>query len=81
MDGLPIEELNDVPYRSKRDGISHACGHDAHMSMLLVAAKYLAARRDEFGGTVKLIFQPAEEGGAGAKKMIDEGALENPKVE
>jgi len=81
MDALPITELNDVPYRSQRAGVMHACGHDGHVSILLAAAKTLAARRAEVPGTLVLCFQPGEEGHAGAKKMIDDGALENPHVD
>ncbi len=79
MDALPINEENDVEYRSKNPGVMHACGHDAHVSMLLGAARVLAAKRDEIPGTVMLVFQPAEEGLGGAKAMIADGALENPK--
>ncbi len=78
MDALPITELNDVDYRSKNDGVMHACGHDAHISMLLGAARVLTAHREEIPGTVKFIFQPAEEGLGGAKAMLEDGALENP---
>ena len=78
MDALPIEEENDVGYRSKRPGVMHACGHDAHVSMLLGVARVLAARRDEIPGTVMFIFQPGEEGLGGAKAMITDGALDNP---
>ncbi|MBX3071228.1 MAG: amidohydrolase [Thermomicrobiales bacterium] len=81
MDALPILEENDVEYRSKTDGTMHACGHDAHTSMLLGIARILMNRRNEFSGTVKLLFQPAEEGGGGARVMIDEGALEDPHVD
>ncbi len=80
MDALPIEELNEKPYKSRIKGVMHACGHDAHVAMLLGAAKILANIRDELRGNVKLIFQPAEEGGNGALKMIEEGVLENPRV-
>ncbi len=79
MDALPINEENDVEYRSKNPGVMHACGHDAHVSMLLGAARVLAAKRDEIPGTVMLVFQPAEEGLGGAKAMIADGALGNPK--
>jgi amidohydrolase len=81
MDALPIQEENDVDYRSQVSGIMHACGHDAHTAMLLAVARLLIERRDRFAGTVKLVFQPAEEGGGGAKVMIDQGVLENPKVD
>jgi amidohydrolase len=71
MDALPIVEANDLPYRSRHDGRMHACGHDGHTTMLLGAAKYLAATRD-FDGTVNFIFQPAEEGLGGAKAMLED---------
>ncbi|HVH75578.1 MAG TPA: M20 aminoacylase family protein [Stellaceae bacterium] len=72
MDALPIHEQNELSYRSRHDGRMHACGHDGHITMLLGAARYLAETRD-FNGTVNFIFQPAEEGLGGAKKMIEEG--------
>jgi amidohydrolase len=81
MDALPILEENEVDYRSKIDGKMHACGHDAHTSMLLGVGRLLLDRRDEFSGTVKLLFQPAEEGGGGARVMIEEGVLEDPTVD
>lgn len=81
MDALPIHEENDVEYRSQNDGVMHACGHDAHTAMLLAVTRLLMDRRDEFGGTVKVLFQPAEEGPGGAKPMIEAGVLENPKVD
>jgi len=74
MDALPMHEENDLPHRSRKAGAMHGCGHDGHMTMLLGAARYLAANRN-FDGTVHLIFQPAEEGGAGAQRMIDDGLL------
>ena len=83
MDALPMfEEDMTCPYRSKSDGRMHACGHDAHMSMLLSAAKMLKARESELKGTVKLVFQPAEEGGAGGLAMLLDGVLEaEPKIQ
>ncbi|MFS8583208.1 MAG: IAA-amino acid hydrolase [Limnochordales bacterium] len=81
MDALPIEEEADVPFRSQVPGKMHACGHDAHTAMLLGAARLLKRREDGLRGTVKLLFQPAEEGGGGALRMAEEGALENPKVD
>jgi len=80
MDALPILEEADVPFRSQIDGRMHACGHDCHTAMLLAAARMLKERESELSGTVKLLFQPAEEGGGGGKRMTDEGALENPTV-
>lgn len=80
MDALPIHETNDKPYRSKNHGVMHACGHDVHTSSLLGTAYILNQLKDDFGGTIKLIFQPAEELlPGGASIMIKEGVLENPK--
>jgi amidohydrolase len=76
MDALPIQEENEVPYRSQHDGIMHACAHDGHTAILLGVAYYLSQHRD-FAGTVKLIFQPAEEGLGGAKAAIASGALQD----
>ena len=79
IDALPILEANDVPYKSKNDGVMHACGHDVHTSSLLGTAKILQQLRDSFEGTVKLLFQPGEEKmPGGASIMIKEGALKNP---
>ncbi|HXF44602.1 MAG TPA: M20 aminoacylase family protein [Burkholderiaceae bacterium] len=75
MDALPMQEENDFAHRSTRPGLMHGCGHDGHTTMLLAAAQYLAATR-RFDGSVFLIFQPGEEGFAGAKKMIDDGLFE-----
>ena len=74
MDALPIEEASGVPFASKTPGLMHACGHDGHTAMLLGAAKYLAETRN-FDGTAVVIFQPAEEGGAGGKAMVDDGLM------
>lgn len=82
MDALPITEANQVPYKSKFDGRMHACGHDVHIACLLGAAKVLQLLRNEFEGTIKLIFQPGEELlPGGASILINEGVLENPKVD
>lgn len=82
MDALPIQELNEVDYKSQNAGIMHACGHDVHTSILLATAKILNELKDELPVSVKLIFQPGEEKlPGGAKLMIESGVLENPKVE
>ena len=80
MDALPIEEQGDVPYRSQTPGKMHACGHDGHTSCLVGAARVLGECVDELQGPVKFLFQPAEEGGAGGKRMCEEGVLKNPDV-
>jgi amidohydrolase len=76
MDALPILETGDCPFISKNGGVMHACGHDGHMAALLGAARVLGAERGSLRGTVKLIFQPAEEGYGGAREMIADGVLE-----
>lgn len=83
MDALPVHELTGLPFASKKEGISHACGHDAHTAMLLGAARILYRMKDQFPGKVKLIFQPAEENVLlpGAPQMIADGCLENPHVD
>jgi len=81
MDALPIREETGAPYASQNPGVMHACGHDGHTAVLLTVAKMLNAHRRELAGTVKIMFQPAEEGMGGAVKMIEAGLLENPKVD
>lgn len=79
MDALPIRETNTTSYASKNDGIMHACGHDGHMAIGLTIAKILSLNTDQIKGTLKIIFQPAEEGLGGALATIEDGVLENPK--
>lgn len=94
MDALPVNERVDVPFKSKitatfngqETGVMHACGHDAHVAILMGVAEVLTAHKKDIAGTIKFIFQPAEEGisglaSFGAKQMVEEGALENPKVD
>jgi amidohydrolase len=81
MDALPILEETGASYSSQNPGVMHACGHDGHTAVLLTVAKMLYAHRAELGGTIKFMFQPAEEGMGGAEKMITDGVLENPKVD
>jgi amidohydrolase len=80
MDALPIQEENDLPFKSTRPGVMHACGHDAHTAMLLVAAKILADLKPRLPGNIKFVFEPNEEN-VGALAMIEEGVLENPRVD
>ncbi len=82
MDALPVSEENDCDYRSEVDGVMHACGHDAHTAMLLMAAKILSKHRDGISGNIKFVFQPSEEyATGGAQGMISEGVMENPHVD
>lgn len=81
IDALPITEENDIEYKSLVPGKMHACGHDVHTAVQLGAAKFFAKHRDKWSGTIKFIFQPAEETTGGAKPMIEEGILLNPEVE
>lgn len=81
MDALPMQENSGLDFASTVDGACHACGHDSHTAMLLGAAKLLKEKEDELKGTIKLMFQPAEELLLGAEKMVEAGVLENPKVD
>lgn len=81
MDALPLTEETGAPYASQRPGVHHACGHDGHTAILLAVAEVLARRRAELAGTVKLVFQPAEEGPGGAEPMIAAGVMEQPHVD
>ena len=77
IDALPIHEENKISYASKRDNVMHACGHDSHAAMLLAAAKILSENKDKFKGKIRLVFQPGEETGEGAKAMIEQGVLKD----
>ena len=81
MDALPMDEANRVPYASQIKGKMHACGHDAHVTILLGVARFFSTIPDQVKGNIKWIFQPAEEGGGGGRIMVEEGVLENPKVD
>ena len=81
MDALPIAEIVETPYTSRKSGVMHACGHDGHVAILLAAARTLCERRAEVPGTLVFCFQPGEEGSAGNRLMIEDGALENPHVD
>ncbi len=81
IDALPVQEASGLPYASTREGLSHACGHDIHTAALLGAARLLSELKNEICGTIKFLFQPAEESTNGAKSMIANGALDNPRVD
>jgi amidohydrolase len=81
MDALPLEEANEIPYRSRVKGKMHACGHDANVTILLGVARLFSSMRSRVQGNIKWIFQPAEEGGGGGRVLTEEGVLENPKVD
>jgi amidohydrolase len=81
MDALPVQEENEVDYGSQQPGKMHACGHDGHVAIAMMVAEKLAAEKESLTGNIKFVFQPAEEGGNGALAMIDDGVLENPKVD
>lgn len=80
-DALPITEMNDVSYKSQNEGVMHACGHDAHTAILLGVAIILNEIKDQFDGCVKLFFQPDEEVSSGARRLVNEGFMQNPKVD
>jgi amidohydrolase len=81
MDALPINEVHEVPYKSTAPGVMHACGHDGHVAIGLTVARILSEQREQLKGTIKFVFQPAEEGGGGAERMVEAGVLENPHVD
>ena len=76
MDALPIQETSGLPFASKNDGVMHACGHDGHVAMLLATAKIMSQKSNQYNGTIRFIFQPAEEGQGGARYMIEDGCLD-----
>jgi len=81
MDALPVQEPVEMPYASQEPGVMHACGHDAHMALALGSAMWLSQHRDQWQGTVKWLFEPAEETFGGGRLMVEQGCLENPKVD
>jgi len=81
MDALPITEATGLPFASQHPGVMHACGHDGHTAMVLVAATAMNALKDRINGAIKFVFQPAEEGPGGAKPMIEAGVMDNPRVD
>lgn len=81
MDALPITEATGLPFASQHPGVMHACGHDGHTAMVLIAATVMNALKDRIIGTIKFVFQPAEEGPGGAKPMIEAGVMDNPRVD
>ena len=81
MDALPVQEENKVDYASQTPGVMHACGHDGHVAIGLTTARILQSRQSDLNGTIKFVFQPAEEGNGGARRMIADGVLENPAAD
>lgn len=81
MDALPIAEQTGLPFASAHEGVMHACGHDGHMALVLGAAQVLSERKADLHGTIKFVFQPAEEGPGGAQPMIEAGVMDNPRVD
>ena len=81
MDALPIKEKNKIDYKSINNGLMHACGHDGHMAILLTVAKILTTKKNKFSGRIKFVFQPGEEGAAGARLMVEDGVLTKPEVD
>jgi len=81
IDALPMQDKKEVPYRSQQSNVCHACGHDAHTAIALGVARYFSERKDQFRGSIKFLFQPAEEAMGGAKRMVQEGCMQDPKVD
>lgn len=81
MDALPVQEPGDMPFASQKEGVMHACGHDAHMALALGSAMWLSQNMDKWQGTIKWLFEPAEETFGGGRLMVEQGCLDNPKVD